>query len=575
MESVNDFSKSLPSEIWQLILQFLGIVSFEQWQQFRSVSKFWYSVVSHQLVDLNLTTQAEAKKALEYDLRKFGQNLRSLRFDFDFLMERYDSDSNENHFPSRILDSLKELRRLEKLRIKRHINVFSNPTFIELSQYWPNLRSLRLDIQFDLNTTELEALLRSFPSLELLILDFQNFAHFKISTPSTLTQEFEIVKEPLKLPCLETLRMPLESINFLLTFPLQNVTSLGLYLCNDVKSDANQLLGMLPHLKLLDLTSSRLIKTDETQPPPDGLFTSLQTLIWDTSLTIVHLDYIFQFPSLTRLRTVNTSLKVPKTPKPGSLPPPQMLKLTEWITGCYDVNEQIYWSWAVLQLVPNLKRLVINFPKSETFKLARAHINELQHLKTLGIVFAHVDESEIHRLLIKVKFWNQITQLYFDNVNCITDKTLMLLTKHAPNVIRLTISYGMGITSNSGPIIAQWKLTYLDLSYCYKLGTPALKDIAKIITLKYLDISGIPSVFTPHLRIFEPLVHLRYLGCLNKSSETIILPTSLDSLIGLWPRLQTLKISPEYDPKQLARVFGPFVTIIHEHDQMEEFNFDF
>ena len=621
MSTEYDPMKLLPAELWPSIMSHIEWLSIEQWYSWRTVSKQWYNASTRWLGKLAVRYAYKDEKARRFNLELIGANLRCFAFDGPIIPLITDPQEIVNFSEKVSVTGLDSLEKLEQLRLCNLGYLIDRSTLISSSAHWPLLRDLTLEGLEELDIPTLDLILRNTPLLARLSLHGVYTSNLLDPFASKSNfNDFELL--PLELDALESVELadcPFSVVEWL---PLQNVRSLKLCYDRATESAFFDILRSIACLESLEFNQSNLVRfnlqeQDAAVPPSPSLifseipnytfFPNLTRLIFDREPlreedlpSLIDLAIIFQIPNLTALTTWDCAVMVPKPPTPeiDEPPPRPCLSLKEWKVS---PQRRSSWTWGVLQLVPNLKKLTVL--TSEPKRVIRnryllmeldqtavqvinagclPHLSELvfepstnfepspnlpvegcklmlSHLKSVCI--AHMHQSSAINIISSLNS-AVLESLCLNHVDITPEKLLQAFLNKSSSVTASPSQRSPASSSTSMELFkANNVLKELEVIDCWQFGPTSLSAIAnRFPSLTSLDISLVSSIWATHLRYLHPLVHLKHLKHVIKARPAHSI-SAFSFLKGFWPALKTFTIEDSIDLKLMAAVFGPVVRI--------------
>lgn len=624
MEDGVDPSRLIPADLWPRILSHVDQLTIEQWLAWRTISKQWNHSSYRLLGSLSVDYNYKDRKVRKLKLQLMSGNLRSFSLKGPMVPLNTSPEEIIVFMTNFSVTGLHTMRHLERLELCNLGSLLDPSTLISASSSWPLLRDLTLKGCDMLDTTILEQILRQTPFVTRLSLQ-GIYSTDDLGIPTTTFTSSD--EEDLTLDSLDTLELDDCAYYLVLWLPLHNLRVLRFWHDRGTEPEAFDLFRQLPSLETLELRESNIIRFSSLAPQTPGqvistppidlsngyqLFHHLLHLVLDDEVrreesppARIDLALVFQLPCLVSLSTWNCVLSVPKPPnlEQGELPPAQCLNLKDWRLA---PNRRSYWTWGVLQLVPNLTRLTIpgSFGLLSQTGILEPDATAIQIFNSLalpsltelnwnphasGVVGGspNIQIAECTPMLSRLK----AASLRL----IVPSQTLLILSSLNPDILEsLSLEHNdttpaklMDAISHMGTLIPRaipptpietssaldplrasprkftpnTVLKQLNLSRCDVLGPLCLPSIvARFPNLTSLDVSLIPGIWSTHLRFLEPLVHLRFIGHVVANRPAHSLP-AFTILKGFWPLLHTIKLEHDIDLKLISLVFGPLVKL--------------
>lgn len=561
MEPQIDYSRALPSEIWDQILACLDPLFIEHWCLLMLVSRFWRQVVSRQARRIVIHRVPKATRATVSLRLESCANLRAVR-----LLPPSTSQSSRNVYSVDLKSVLMRLPLLELVQLEEFSLVGSEwspnlDLFLSHSRNFPNLRTLSLSGASAALWPAITAALQDFPNLRELCV-----SSVLLAVPSG---ESLVPVEQATFPCLEALQ--LDSIEHFRNFSAPHLTRLSLSSASSESLSFGErhfttLFCVLESLEILDLSGTKVETAGATLSP--GNFGKLHTLVWNHAKSPIHLSFLFELPSLTKLETIGCDLvSPPPPPSTTSQNDFSIVSSTSLRSWTLSPNSSRF-TFAVLQLVPNLVQLHVTllYANSPHITKLESFLNSLSAVSQFAFTEdLYLSDNKISSFVSRMSFGNRLTSLNLSST-AVKGYCLKHFTTYAPHISSLKLRKCEWFLAEQLKQVLLWTgLTELDLSGTQAIRTTDLSNvIAKISTLTNLRISHIENIWTPHLRLLEPLRELRRLEQVlyNRGNDF----ASFGLLKGLWPKLTVFVLEPTSyrNLSILAESFGPLVDIIHQ-----------
>lgn len=623
MEVTTDPIRLIPTDVWARVLSHVECLSIAQWLSWRTISKQWCSSMYRLLSSLSVDYQLKDRKPRKLRLELLSGGLRSFSLSGPIVPLVTLPVDTVDFLTNFSVSGLDTMLQIERLRLCNLGSLLEPSTLISASQHWPLLRDLSLKGIEVLDTDVLGQILANTPFLTRLSLQG---VYGPMTTDNLDSMRSLEGQTAIKLESLSTIELDDCPFSLVTWLPLTHVRHLRLLNYRSVEASAFDLLRVLPDLETIELQESNVIRFSSLSPQEPNhahvsspvldllggfsLFPALTRLVLDEEPhrvenppPLIDLSLIFQLPQLAYLSTWRCCLAAPTPPDLtlGETPPPLYLPLKEWRVA--PAIRGSSWTWAVLQLVPNLTSLTAASAYNWSYGapiypvialgLTAATIlgsGALPELKELNFRAEINDDGSLQSGGPPTSLHNAVFLGRLKTARFPSTKTGLLLSMLNPAVLeRLDVSHSdiesslllqelctmgsahrapkdpSGLTvpkiSRSPPYSTNFILRALDISSSKTLGPSCLSVIAKQFpNLEWLDVSYIPGIWATHLRYIEPMRCLTFIGhaVLNRPEHSI---SGFQTLKGMWPRLSVLKIEKRISVKMLATIFGPLVSL--------------
>lgn len=447
--------------------------------------------------------------------------------------------------------SFSSLGRIVSLFIEAPSSLLSVESFISASPNWTRLQNIALLGVKDWHATQLKQLFNGLPKLSSVALSWDTHTTpYAKKYAKTLCHSLNDTNNAIDdgIQALSLIDCEFTSFDLI---DVSNLKTLSLYRSTPVLPS---ILFTCPTIHTLVLD---WVKFDPGALDPASLFPNLENLSWITYNTAaVDMKFVLKLPKLRKLEIKASNVNAPQV---GESPPTPCSTLTKWKLCTNEANAR--WSWALLQLTPSLKTLILDcFYKQASFARAGIFINQLSVLEKLEIWNCDLEGGALlDGLLQRRSMWEKLKKLTFKRCAKLTILDFRIMLKNSPNLICVELISCPQVDAKWITGLSKLHLTRLVLDSCPELGTSILSRIASLKHLQHLDLSNLPNIWTQHLRILEPLAGLRYLG--HVQHERVSSKTTFNVLEGLWPRLEAFKVEMSANRQSLATTFGPLVKI--------------